>query len=165
VGTSVGVYSTTVLNGVSTVWVQEGASVIGKVVVPMIISRTLDGLVVAGTHANGVFTATISAPSAVERTDDAMPGEFRLDQNYPNPFNPSTTIRYSLLRESPVTLTIVNTAGQEVVRLVDGVQAAGTYSAEWNGKDSRGFAVASGMYLSRLESAGQRSVKRMVLIR
>ena len=165
VGTSVGAYSTTALNGASTVWVQEGASVIGKVVVPMVISRPSDGLVIAGTHANGAFTATVSAPSIVEQLDGAVPQEFRLEQNYPNPFNPSTTIRYSLAREARVRLTIVNSAGQEVVRLADEVQSAGTYSAEWNGKDRQGFAVASGMYLCRLESAGFRQTRKMALVR
>ena len=65
VGTSVGVHSTTSLNGSSTVWVQDGAGSIGKVVVPMIVSRPADGLVVAATHANGIYTATLAATPTV----------------------------------------------------------------------------------------------------
>lgn len=62
VGTSTGVYSTTTLSGSSTVWVQEGSSNIGSVVVPMIVTRPLDGLVIVATHANGVFRATMAVP-------------------------------------------------------------------------------------------------------
>lgn len=54
-GTSTGLYSTTSLNGGSTVWTQEGPTTIGNVVVQALDSRTTDGLVVAATHANGVY--------------------------------------------------------------------------------------------------------------
>lgn len=165
VGTSVGLYSTSTLNGTLTTWALEGATTIGRVVVPMIVARTVDGLIVAGTHANGIYTATVASPSSVGQIDDDVPERFRLEQNYPNPFNPSTTIRYMLPREATVRLSIVNTAGQEVRRLVDEMQTAGTYSAEWNGKDARGNDAASGVYFCRLEAGGQRSVQRMVLIR
>jgi hypothetical protein len=47
----------------STVWAQEGAATIGNVVVPMIDARTSDGVVVAATHANGVFSTTVQASS------------------------------------------------------------------------------------------------------
>ncbi len=56
VGTSIGLYSTTNLNGSSTVWAQEGASVMGNVVVDMVVARSFDGNVFVGTHGNGVFS-------------------------------------------------------------------------------------------------------------
>ncbi|MEO8166777.1 MAG: FlgD immunoglobulin-like domain containing protein [bacterium] len=56
VGTSVGLYSTTTLNGSTTVWAQEGATSIGNVIVSSIDARTSDGVIAVGTHANGVFT-------------------------------------------------------------------------------------------------------------
>lgn len=57
--TSVGVYSTTSLNGANTVWAQEGATPIGNVVVDMIVARPADGVVVAGTHGRGVYSAQL----------------------------------------------------------------------------------------------------------
>ena len=61
-GTSVGLYSTTNLNGSSTVWTQEGPSTIGNVVVSFLDSRASDGTVVVGTHANGTYSNTGGGP-------------------------------------------------------------------------------------------------------
>ncbi|MEQ6167583.1 T9SS type A sorting domain-containing protein [Ekhidna sp. MALMAid0563] len=58
VGTSTGLYSTRTLDGTNTVWVQEGASNIGNVVVNHIATRT-DGLVVVGTHGNGIYSSVV----------------------------------------------------------------------------------------------------------
>jgi hypothetical protein len=66
VGTSTGIYSTTTLNGTSTVWSQEGTTEIGDVVTDMIDARASDGTVIAGTHGNGVFSTTIADPLPVE---------------------------------------------------------------------------------------------------
>lgn len=60
VGTSTGLYSTAYLNGENTIWEQEGAETIGNVVVDMIDTRNSDGMVVAATHGNGVFSATVT---------------------------------------------------------------------------------------------------------
>jgi hypothetical protein len=60
VGTSVGLYSTTSLNGISTVWSQEGSSTIGNLPINMIDIRSSDGYIVAATHGGGVFSATLN---------------------------------------------------------------------------------------------------------
>jgi hypothetical protein len=86
--------------------------------------------------------------------------EFRLEQNYPNPFNPSTVIRYALPSAGQVTLKIFNVLGQEVLTLVNGYQAAGTYSAVMDGRG-----LASGVYFYRLEAAAHVDVKQMVFVK
>jgi len=58
VGTSTGLYSTRDLNGSSTIWVQEGSSSIGNIVVNHIVTRD-DGQIVVGTHGNGVYSAIV----------------------------------------------------------------------------------------------------------
>ena len=57
--TTTGLYSTDSINGMSTVWAQEGMNTIGNVVVDMIDARVSDGYVAIGTHGHGVFTGTI----------------------------------------------------------------------------------------------------------
>ena len=59
VGTSTGLYSAQTLSGVYTVWTQEGSNTIGNVVVSHMAVRNDDGLVVVGTHGNGLYSASI----------------------------------------------------------------------------------------------------------
>jgi len=56
--TSTGLYTTTVINGSSTNWTREDEAGIGNVVVEHLASRT-DGLIVAGTHANGIYSSNV----------------------------------------------------------------------------------------------------------
>jgi len=356
VGTSVGLFSTTSLDGASTIWSQEGASTIGNVVVPMVVSRPVDGLVVAATHANGVYTAnvastpaaptlaspadgatsiptsstlrwnsvtgatsytlhvstasdfstfvvnqggitstsfpiaglqngtqyfwrvsatnvagagpfssirsfttivaapaaptlaspsdgatgvstsptlvwnalsdaasytvqlsttsafafllvnqsgitatsftvsglstntqyfwrasatnaggtslfsatrsfTTSPPSSVELVDGVIPKEFGLAQNYPNPFNPTTIIEFSVAKETRVRIGVLDATGRKVVNLVDGVKSPGRYTVRWDGRDSRGNLVASGVYFYRFESPLYSTTRKMALVR
>lgn len=66
IGTSVGVYAATSLNGTNTNWVQEGAQVIGNVPVEMLVYRGSDGLLAAGSHGRGVFSATVTGGGAAQ---------------------------------------------------------------------------------------------------
>jgi hypothetical protein len=72
---------------------------------------------------------------------------YQLEQNYPNPFNPSTVISFQLPVNSEVTLSIFNTNGQLVKRLVAGEMNAGRHSLVWDATNGRGERVASGVYL------------------
>jgi hypothetical protein len=69
---------------------------------------------------------------------------------YPNPFNPSTTIRFVLRKHAPVSLQIFNLRGALVRTLVDSDLDAGIHERRWNGRDSFGRLVASGVYFYRL---------------
>ncbi len=164
VGTSTGVYSTTQLNGSSTVWTQEAPSTIGNVVVAMLATRPKEGLVVAATHGTGVYSAQLDATVGIE-TPTPIVQEFRLEQNYPNPFNPSTVIRYHLPEATEVELTVYNATGQKVVTLSRGYQPAGTYEVIWNGQDRLGRLVSSGIYFYELTAGSFRDVKRMTFLR
>lgn len=86
-GTSVGVFSTRVLNGDSTVWKQEGANTVGNVVVDMIDYRAVDGWMVLATHGNGMYAANLTIdidtiPETPEGTKEISSNLFSL---YPNP--------------------------------------------------------------------------------
>lgn len=97
----------------------------------------------------------------------AVPKEFALLQNYPNPFNPSTRIEYALPREAQVRITVYNILGQQIDKLVEGVQQAGNQSVEWNA-----VGVSSGVYFYRIEASthGEAKgsfvqVRKMMLLR
>lgn len=97
--------------------------------------------------------------------DEAIPAEFELKANYPNPFNPTTTIEYSLASTAFVQLDIYNISGQKVKTLANDTQAAGTYSAEWDGTDNNGNAVSSGAYIYSLSTEGFQQSRKMMLIK
>ncbi len=101
-----------------------------------------------------------------------LPETFALEQNYPNPFNPTTTIAYSIgvdsdgAKTQDVRLDIFNILGQKVKTLVESPKAPGEYVVEWNGKNSNGSTVATGIYLYRLQvGATKRDTKKMIFLK
>lgn len=101
--------------------------------------------------------------------NQALPSTMALHQNFPNPFNPETNIKYQLSQPAYVTLMVYDLQGHEVRRLVYGRKSAGYYSVLWDGRDSAGKLVASGMYLYQLEvhatDCSIVDVKKMILMR
>ncbi|HQO09556.1 MAG TPA: T9SS type A sorting domain-containing protein [Clostridiales bacterium] len=92
--------------------------------------------------------------------DETLPENTELHQNYPNPFNPETTIKYSLKSEGQVTLSVFNTKGELVNRLVNEMKTAGNHSVNFNGDG-----LNSGIYFYRLSVNGKlvQSKKMMML--
>ncbi len=94
-----------------------------------------------------------------------VPGQVVLHQNSPNPFNPQTTIRFELPSVMRVQLSIFDVHGRLVRTLIDEQRGAGASTAEWNGRDDKGAAVATGVYFYVLEAGGSRSQRKMVLLK
>lgn len=80
------------------------------------------------------------------------PEEYKLYDNYPNPFNPSTTFRFALPFDSDVKITIYDIMGREILSLIHNGTPAGYHNVLWNGRNSNGAPVASGIYLYRFEA-------------
>ena len=76
------------------------------------------------------------------------PDAFVLSQNYPNPFNPQTSIKISLQEEARVDLVVYNLLGEEITRLSSNeLRSAGYYNFIWNGMNTAGNKVSTGVYL------------------
>ena len=60
-----------------------------------------------------------------------IPTKFHLSQNYPNPFKDKTTIKYCIAFKTLVKITIYNSEGEMIEKLVDEVKQAGTYEVEF----------------------------------
>jgi len=89
-----------------------------------------------------------------------------LHPNYPNPFNPETTLSYTIPQGGHVSLTIFDISGKLVIRLIDGHQAAGTYSLHWDATlPDDGQSVSSGVYLSVLRQADTAISRKMILLK
>ena len=112
--------------------------------------------------------ATVRAPSAPAAAA-AVPNTTALHPNYPNPFNPETWIPYQLATAADVTVTIYDLRGVRIRQLAFGHQPAGVYqsrsrAAYWDGRNSLGEPVASGLYFYTL-TAGDFTATRKLLIR
>lgn len=102
----------------------------------------------------------------VNNLDDVVPGlKTALDMNYPNPFNPTTTISFSLAEATRASLKIYNTKGQLVRQLLNSDLAAGKHHLVWDGRDSNGRPVSSGVYLYRLSSKNFSQTRKMMLMK
>jgi Cu/Zn superoxide dismutase len=88
-----------------------------------------------------------------------------LEQNHPNPFNPSTTISFTLAVPGTARLDVYDVNGRLVAALVRGFRPAGRSEVNWNGTDSRGHPVASGVYFYRLVAGAVSETRRMVLLK
>ena len=86
-----------------------------------------------------------------------------LMQNYPNPFSASTIISYKLTGSFETNVKIYDLTGREIVTIANGFQPAGIYQLIWNGKDSKGLSVPSGIYFCCLEAGSVVKIKKMIL--
>ncbi|MDP6961511.1 MAG: SUMF1/EgtB/PvdO family nonheme iron enzyme [Dehalococcoidia bacterium] len=96
--------------------------------------------------------------------------QFALAQNYPNPFNPETWIPYHLSVDSQVKISIYDSAGKLVRRLDIGLQPAGDYQSQnraayWDGKNTLGEQVASGVYFYTIQAGELTDTRKMLLMK
>lgn len=84
---------------------------------------------------------------------------------YPNPFNPSTQIRFTMKDAGMVALRIYNLHGQVVRELSREHRIAGEHLIQWDGRDERGIAAASGVYFIRFEVGNEVQVNKVMLVR
>lgn len=87
-------------------------------------------------------------------------GVFALQQNYPNPFNPQTKIKYVIYSASFTELTIYDITGRVIAKPVSEYKQQGSYEITFDGTN-----LASGIYFYKLQSCGDVSIKRMMLIK
>ena len=99
-----------------------------------------------------------------------IPEKTALLANYPNPFNPETWIPYHLAKPADVTLTIYAVNGQVVRHLDLGHQDAGYYqskarAAYWDGRNSVGERIASGIYFYTLAAGDFAATRKMLIMK
>jgi len=105
------------------------------------------------------------AVTSVASAENSIPDIYVLHDNYPNPFNPSTVISFQLPVNSEVTLSIFNTNGQLVKKLIAGEMNAGQHSFTWDATNERAERVASGVYLYVIKAGEFTAQKKLVLVK
>lgn len=104
---------------------------------------------------------SISYPTTTEYNLLSLkPDKYELFQNYPNPFNPSTTIRFSIPEDSPVSIKLFNILGEEIKIILNNELKSGIYSIQVMLGD-----LTSGIYFYRIETSKFISTKKMLLIK
>lgn len=133
-GTSVGLYSTSQINGAATDWMQEGVNSIGNVPVVMIKSRASDGLVALGTHGTGLFSGYIGAPTSPTIANvSPMSGEVNSEVVI-NGTMFSTTPADNVVKFNGVTATVSAATANNLTVAVPGGATSGKITVEVNGQ-------------------------------
>jgi len=126
------------------------------------VSQTVENVTVSQ---NLTTTVNFILVQGTDNDDPQIPvTATALNGNFPNPFNPETTISYSVKEAGPVKIEIYNLKGQLIRSLVREVQASGHYKVVFDGRDTRGNSIASGVYMIRMSTPNYQSSKKMILM-
>ncbi len=107
----------------------------------------------------------INSLTSKSSSDGTLPSGCSLAQNYPNPFNPTTTISFSLPSAGRARIEIYNILGRLVAVPHDGMSSAGINQVVWNGRNSAGKPVSSGVYFYRLTADNYTETRKMTLLK
>lgn len=105
---------------------------------------------------------TGGAPTA--SPDAVPPGAFAFAPPSPNPFAVSTVLRFDLPAAVRVTAEVFDLGGERVRTLIDEVRPAGIHRVAWNGQDTNGRTVRSGVYFVRVRAGSAAATHRIVHI-
>jgi len=98
--------------------------------------------------------------------EESVPSMFRLGHSSPNPFNPVTSVDYDIpTGGGSVDIAVFDVAGRRITTLYSGHHDPGTHRVTWDGRDSRGRSVASGIYFVRLDAREFSASRKMVLLK
>ena len=96
-----------------------------------------------------------------DKQQSLSPSTYILNQNYPNPFNPSTTIDYSIPKQSYVAIKVFDLQGRTVATLVNKEQPQGHHQTKFNATG-----LTSGVYFYTLLVDNNRiETKRMLYMK
>jgi flagellar hook assembly protein FlgD len=126
-----------------------------------------------GMETNETFTFNAATGSRMEvgaltakgNSDANLPTKYSLGQNYPNPFNPTTTISFVMPTTGKAMIEVYNVLGRLVSIPFDGIAQSGVNEVVWDGTNSTGEAVASGIYFYRLKTESFTETKKMTLLK
>jgi len=96
---------------------------------------------------------------------EAAPSAVTLRLATANPSGGRVEIRYGLPTAGPALLEVYDIRGRRIAMLTNPPWTAGWHRMTWNGRDDRGRAVASGVYLLRLETRSGVVVRKLAVAR
>jgi hypothetical protein len=154
-GTSCGLFSTTELNGDSTIWMKEGANSIGNVIIDMVDARQTDGFIAIGTHGNGVYSAYFNPSAGMQ--ESSVNALFQVGNIFPIPVRDIAQVEVFSEKTVQIHTTLYSTAGNPVKQFAE--------KTLHHGKQNLSFQLSglpSGVYYLVL-SDGKAQVMRKII--
>jgi len=155
-GTSAGLFSTRELKGDSTVWVKEGATTIGNVIIDDIDARQTDGFIAIGTHGNGVYCTYYTPEGIQEPTGNHL---FQMGNIFPNPVTDRAMVEMNAEKNVKLKVRLYSNNGNLVKEFDDKAIHAGKQLLSYQ---VGGF--PAGLYFLVFESEKTRLVKKLVKV-
>jgi hypothetical protein len=125
--------------------------------------EAVDDLIFLSDWYNGLFVLeNLLHPTSVR---EVTPLSFMLYQNYPNPFNPSTVIRYDVANPGNVDIKVYDVSGALIKILESRYRTPGQHEVQWDGSNSSGVNVSTGVYFYRLTTNGFSQTRKMILLK
>lgn len=101
-----------------------------------------------------------------DETTEEIASEFSLNPAFPNPFNPSTTISFTLEKQSKIDIRIYNLTGSEVWNWGNNLDyGSGYHQITWNAIDASGSQLPTGIYFIKLISGKQIATQKVILMK
>jgi hypothetical protein len=124
------------------------------------------GNVLLATQGSVLRTGAVQcATSSVENPPFNNPNSLiRLDAALPNPARHTASLMLHLTRDTHVNAFVADLNGRLVCRLWDGLRSAGSNELRWNGCDTRGARVRTGVYFVKVLAGGVSQTQRIVLM-
>ena len=165
-GTSTGLYATDTLKKDSTKWIHMAYESIGTTVTDMVDVRPSDGLVVAATHGNGVYSTYVTDIGMISGTNDFEKATKAIDLTVlPNPFSVNTEIKITLPEKMKAEINIYDMNGILVACLNKSELQAGVHLFSWNGNSRTDSGLPAGAYFVSLRTKDKSLVKKVLLIK
>ena len=113
---------------------------------------------------SGVQIASLQCGDATGAASIEPKATFLTD-SYPNPFNPNTTIHFTIGEPQHVNIAVYDVNGKLVKTLTDEQLREGQHRVSWNGDNSRGERVSSGVYFISMSAKDFRQSRQVVLVK
>lgn len=94
----------------------------------------------------GNWDYQITVQDGKSGTDANIPVEFTIGNPYPNPFNGNVQFSLYMMKETPISINVLNLNGKRITQLYNGALSPGNHNFHWQGKNSFGVPVSSGVY-------------------
>jgi hypothetical protein len=122
-------------------------------------------LIYAGSGGNGLIKGIDSAYIGIDDAYQSLEQQISII-NTPNPFDNTTTISFDLPISQNLSLKIYDSNGNLVQTLTKNQEFnTGIQSIIWNGKNSKGSELSSGIYFCHIIADNYSAVGKMVLLR